>query len=220
MNDGTILTDDFDAWKVYPKLRHWYDKLWLSMKLGYSCGPCGLPIPKEGHYVIRPIYNLRGMGLAAEYRFCERGWRGGAPGLFWCEAFTGAKLSLDLMPAPHEGWFIKRAYQAHGGGLGVPWRWERKNKLCGETYYDGSALKELHAAHIPINIETVGGNIVEVHLRHSPDPDAKFLYPVSTDFPKKPDNIEEHGDNARFVLDHDDCDGYLTPPRLGFWAVD
>ena len=38
------------------------DKLILSKKLGYKCGPKGIDVPNRGRYIIRPCVNIMGMG--------------------------------------------------------------------------------------------------------------------------------------------------------------
>ena len=63
------LVNDVDAWSKYPRYTSWYNKLWLSERLGYKCGPAGVPVPVKGTYIVRPIYNLLGMGLGAKYMF-------------------------------------------------------------------------------------------------------------------------------------------------------
>ena len=50
-----------DSWQNYPKLKWVYNKLELSEKLGYLCGPSTVPVPKTGKYVERPIINLSNM---------------------------------------------------------------------------------------------------------------------------------------------------------------
>ena len=60
------MTEDCDVYVKYPKHRKWFNKLWLSEMLGYKCGPGGTDIPEDGVYVVRPIYNLGGMGAGAK----------------------------------------------------------------------------------------------------------------------------------------------------------
>jgi hypothetical protein len=42
------------------------DKLILSRKLYYKCGPVGLDVPKPGHYIVRPCVNMLGLGLGSQ----------------------------------------------------------------------------------------------------------------------------------------------------------
>jgi len=42
-----------------------YNKLILSRKLGYTCGPSGVPVPKSDFFIVRPCMNFMGMGRFA-----------------------------------------------------------------------------------------------------------------------------------------------------------
>ncbi len=61
--------DDDDAYKKYQKHHKWFNKLYLAESLGYNCGPCGLAPDVSGWYMVRPIYNLYGMGAFAEKKW-------------------------------------------------------------------------------------------------------------------------------------------------------
>ena len=63
-------------------------------------------------------------------------------------------------------------------------------------------------------METIEENIIEVHLRPSPDPDYDEMVPVFAD------NYEilrdpEYRDYI-WIESYDDADGELSPPRQGF----
>lgn len=74
--------DDCDSYLKYPHHRNWFNKLWLSEMLGYKCGPCGVEIPEDGTYVVRPIYNLSGMGIGAELKQLKKDDISTPPGYF------------------------------------------------------------------------------------------------------------------------------------------
>ena len=69
------------------------DKLILSRKLGYSCGPTGMDVPKPDWYIVRPCINAMGLGLGAEKVWLEKDTEH-LPGYFWCEWFEG-DYSID-----------------------------------------------------------------------------------------------------------------------------
>jgi len=50
--------DDSEAYKKYPHHHKWFNKLWLSEKLGYKCGPGGVNVSRNDEYIVRPIMNL------------------------------------------------------------------------------------------------------------------------------------------------------------------
>jgi len=57
-----------------------------------------------------------------------------------------------------------------------------------------------------INVEFIGGKVIEVHLRPSPDPqNCNRIVPIWAD-----DVIDGYEPNF------DDADGHLAVPRLGF----
>jgi hypothetical protein len=64
--------DDYKVWQDIPAFRSLYNKLDLSLRLGYTAGPAGCPVPKSGTYIVRPIINLSGMGATACYTRLEQ----------------------------------------------------------------------------------------------------------------------------------------------------
>jgi hypothetical protein len=65
MIDDADVFDDIaldDLWCV--------DKLILSKKLGYNCGPAGMS-PTPGHYIVRPIMNLKMMSVGATIEYLD-----------------------------------------------------------------------------------------------------------------------------------------------------
>lgn len=45
-----------------------FDKLIVSKKLGYVCGPHGVNVPQNGKYIVRPCVNLMSMGRGAFFQ--------------------------------------------------------------------------------------------------------------------------------------------------------
>ena len=85
-----------DVWKRINPNNIWpLDKLILSRKLGYMCGPVGLRVPKPGWYIVRPCVNMMGLGLGAQKVWLEKTTHHLPVGHFWCEFFTGRHISLD-----------------------------------------------------------------------------------------------------------------------------
>jgi len=65
-----------------------------------------------------------------------------------------------------------------------------------------------------LNIEFVGGRIIEVHLRDTPDPKYEELIPIWEDNKILVDKYEKLG--YTYIESHDDADGFLDVPRIGF----
>jgi hypothetical protein len=88
---------DPDIWDTIDPDDLWiYDKLILSRKLGYVCGPAGVAPLVTDRYIVRPCVNFRMMSLGAQ--FMQLGPDDHDKihhGYFWCEVFKGRHLSFD-----------------------------------------------------------------------------------------------------------------------------
>ena len=86
-----------DEWNHIHPLDLWvYNKLFLSRVLGYTCGPAGTTVPKSDFYIVRPSFNLLGMGRFARKEWIENNTEHLHPSEFWCEIFEGDHLSVDF----------------------------------------------------------------------------------------------------------------------------
>lgn len=149
-----------------------FDKLILARKLGYVCGPAGVDVPKPGNYIVRPITNIEGMGRDAEIVWLDRSTSHLRPGTFWCEIFTGQHLSVDYVDQKQV--LCVLGVREPGAPL---YKWNRWIRMNVEVPFP-QFLKSLPYKHI--NIETIEGRLVEVHLRHNPDFDDDYeaIFPV------------------------------------------
>lgn len=214
--------EDTDAYVKYPQHRKWFNKLWVAETFGYKCGPAGIEIPETGTYVIRPIYNLAGMGAGATVKTLSAGDdRSVPPGYFWCEYLTGKHYSANYV------WQYDRDQIM--GKWRQPWKgsacWEGTNMPINLTRFVEwnrsdyipqvpDELNELRDVK-EINVEFKGDQVIEVHLRPSFDPDYDHVIPVwASDFGKKKEHMEMHGYD--FVEAYDDANGYITDARIGF----
>jgi len=203
--------NDVEAYREYPYLTHWYNKLWLSEQLKYHCGPAGLAPDASGWFVVRPIVNLSGMGIGAKKIWIDAGdYRQVRPGYFWCEWFEGRQYSVTYR------W--------------NEWSWVPVS--CWEGIKDDKDLSKFYkwtkADHYPplsilfhelsdlevINVEYIEDKPIEVHLRTSPDPDYNELIPVWEGQEKV---VDKHVDMGySYISSYDDGDGFLELPRIGF----
>lgn len=198
-----MLDSDAAAWRAHPQHRDWFDKLRFSLRMGYRCGPCGVAPDLSGWYVVRPVYNLEGMGAGARLEHIGAGDdRRVEPGYFWCERFTGRQLSVTYRW--DGGWVPVSSWEGElaEGSLTRFVRWTRSDEapaapaVCAELADVGW-----------VNVEFVGGNPIEVHLRVSPDPDwGDEVVPVWAD----------EGEPEGMVRAYDDAGGFIGVPRLGF----
>lgn len=203
---------DFEAWKTYPQHRGWFNKLELASRLSYNCGPCGVAPDRTGSYCVRPIYNLSGMGVGARRQHIEQGDASQVePGYFWCEWFEGEHLSIDYT---NNGayWFQRSAWTGHkapgSASRFVAWTRSSCRRQLPDFFFE-----LLEVSHV--NVEFIGRRIIEVHLRPSPDPEAKTLIPVWSDDPEtKIELFKAKGFD--YVTSEEDADGFLTVKRKGF----
>jgi hypothetical protein len=167
------------------------DKLILSKKLGYKCGPAGMPPPVPGNYIVRPIVNLKMMSVGATVQYLDSD---SIPdGYFWCEIFTGRHLSFD--------------YEWGEQGLAVegfrddPKRLDRFSRWTkvDEVFELPKVLQDVADKYQWFNIEVIGNSIIEVHFRYNDDfanHNANTIIPVWTeDFYPSP-----AGDRLGFIL--------------------
>ena len=157
--------EDFVGWKDFHHEDLWVmDKLILSTRLGYECGPRGMPVSRPGNYIVRPIMNLMGMGLGAQFVDIKDDTSQLVPdGFFWCETFKGKHLSVDYEDGKQilclEG--IRRRKDPM-------WKWREWRKIDKEVPMP-EILKNLKGDYRHFNIEMIGDKIIEIHIRLNPN---------------------------------------------------
>jgi len=166
--DVEIPTEDSDAWLWNPRHRWVYDKIAIARSQGLEAAPHGV-MPPRFPVFSKPIVNLRGMGMgsrvindADEYAHAL------TAGHMWMPLLAGDHVSCDVAVVD-----------------GVP-RWWRHatGKPLGEGTFDhwtvraapDAVLEERCGAWVRthlagytgiLNLETIGGVIIEAHLRMS-----------------------------------------------------
>ena len=178
-----MIDDDYQAWEIYPKYRWIFNKLELALTLGYQAGPACVPLPSlqnQFKAIIRPIYNLYGMGIGAKvYTFIPEidndfiiHHGSIPPGYFWCEYFEGTHYSID--------------YKNTNAPKGSAFMWESFNTMIGEhseqnlTKFTKWTHVECPKIELPnflynltdvnfLNVEFIDNKIIEIHLRTGND---------------------------------------------------
>lgn len=195
-----LLTSDFEAWDIVKPEDLWvFDKLLLSRRLGYVCGPKGYPVPKSKKYIIRPCVNLLGMGIGVKYMRLNKLTNHIPDGFFWCEIFKGEHLSIDFIDS-------KEALCVKGIKSNIHNRWKIWKKVK-RTYKLPKIVQELKSKYKYLNIEIIGEKIIEVHFRLNPDfqdHQSPYVKPVYKDEEIIP------GEKEMFVFNPDE-------DRLGFY---
>ena len=187
-----------DEWnQIHPSDLWVYNKLFLSRVLGYTCGPSGTTVPKPDFYIVRPSFNILGMGRFARKEWIEFNTDHIHPAEFWCEIFTGEHLSVDFRNQKSELVVV-----GHKKENDPYYKWEKWERIDKNIEFP-EILKDLKGNYEWINCEFIGGNLIEVHFRKNPD----FRYGNTVAIPVWD---EENVENMSFIEDND----YL---RKGFF---
>lgn len=165
-DDVLIPTEDADAWRWNPAHRWVYDKLRVAESQGFVCGPHGLEPPAYPVFS-KPIVNLRGMSVgsrvlrsAREYRARQR------PGHFWMPLLEGEHVSSDVViEAGRPRWWRHAVGLPLAGGRFDYWTVHGQARPGLEDYCSRWLAAHLGDYTGMVNLETIGGRIIEVHLR-------------------------------------------------------
>lgn len=167
-----IPTEDSDAWLWFPNHRWVYGKLAVALSQGLEAAPHGVP-PTRYPVFSKPIVNLKGMGMAsrviqsqAEYQQCE------TPGHMWMTLLDGRHVSTDVAIVNGEPCWWRHVTGEPGGqgtfdGTFDIWTVHAAHDAAIEDYCGAWIRKHLAGYTGILNTETIGGKMIEVHLRMS-----------------------------------------------------
>lgn len=159
------MTEEDVAWLRCDPDDLWvFDKLILAKKLGHIAGPKGVDVPCPGFYISRPCVNLMGMGIGASISYIEKDTDNAIPtGHFWSEIFLGRHISVDYVDGKQT-----LAVQGFRSARNPLWKWSRWKRV-NDIVPLHPVLKSLATKYRYMNVEMIGGKIIEVHLRLNPD---------------------------------------------------
>lgn len=169
-----------------------YNKLFLSRRLGYLCGPSGVPVPKPDFYIVRPCINLLGMSRMARIEWIESDTEQFHPAEFWCEIFSGDHISVD--------YYHKKpnlTVLGERNNKDPLYKWKKWSKIDKDINFP-IILEKLIGNYDWINCEFIGNKLIEVHFRQNPD----FRYKNDVAIPIWNDD-EYIKKNKNFVSDID-----------------
>ncbi len=165
-DDVFIPTEDSDAWTWHPAHRWVYDKLAVATSQGLEAAPHGVA-PARYPVFSKPIYNLKGMGVgsrvlrsAADYAEAYRA------GHMWSTLLEGRHISSDV--AVVDGvpcWWRHASGAASGDGTFDYWEIHAGPEAAVEEWCGTWCRRHLAGYTGMVNLETIGGRIIEVHLR-------------------------------------------------------
>ncbi|HET8700589.1 MAG TPA: hypothetical protein VFL97_02855 [Nitrococcus sp.] len=164
--DVFIPTEDPDAWQLYPQHRWLYSKLLICESQGLIAAPHGV-LPPSYPVFSKPIYNLRGMGSgisvihsAAEYERLQ------APGHMWMPLLSGEHISTDVAVVDGEPqWWRHTIGKSLDAGVFDYWTVLAEHRPELEDYCGQWLRCNLKGYSGFLNLETIGGRIIEAHLR-------------------------------------------------------
>ncbi len=160
--------DDATAWDVHPDHRHIYNKLFICDSQGLPNGPHGTAPPSFPVFS-KPIYNMRGMGTGSRVVATEEEYELAIqPGHLWMPLLDGAHVSTDMAVAQGEIVWSRHATGVSGGaGTFDYWTLHAERMPALEAYLGEWAGRHLRRFSGIVNFETIGGRIIECHLRMS-----------------------------------------------------
>ncbi|KAL2856471.1 hypothetical protein BJY01DRAFT_263519 [Aspergillus pseudoustus] len=166
-----IPTADRDAYPMNPKFRWVYNKLMVAELQGIDCGPHWTQ-PDNAIFPIfsKPIFNLGSMGAEARaIATMDDYWCSVTPGHMWSALLVGEHYSTDIaVLAGKPVWF------SHARGTPGPQQtfdyWEVNVSVDPSVQAYIATFVKTHLAEYTgmLNMETIGGKIIEIHLRFSP----------------------------------------------------
>lgn len=164
--DVTIPTDDEVAYQLYPEHRWIYSKLQVCETQGMSCAPHGVT-PTAFPVFSKPIYNLRGMGTGGQVVSSKDEFeRIQQPGHMWMTMLTGEHVSTDgILIDGEPKWWRHTVGLEMGGGTFNYWTIEADTRPTLEETLGRWTREHLAGYTGAFNVETIGGQIIEGHLR-------------------------------------------------------
>jgi hypothetical protein len=165
-DDVNVPTEDADCWTWYPLHRWVYNKLAVAQSQGIVSAPHGV-MPPAFPVFSKPIVNLRGMGTGSRVIASAKEYPAAVtPGHFWMELLRGDHVSTDV--AVENGrpvWWRHATGAPRKGGTFDYWEVHPEPMPALEESAGRWITRSMHDYTGMLNLETIGGRIIEVHLR-------------------------------------------------------
>lgn len=167
-NDVLIPADDPEAWLWNPRHRWVFDKLQVALSQGLEAAPHGLA-PSRYPVFSKPIFNFGGMGFGSRVLFSREDYvRHLTPGHMWMPVATGRHVSTDAAVVAGEFCWVRHATGLPGpGGTFDYWTVHAEVEALLEARLAAWTRQNLPDYTGMLNFETIGGTIIEAHLRFS-----------------------------------------------------
>jgi hypothetical protein len=160
--------DDATAWNLHPGHRWVYNKMAICETQGFPNGPHGT-MPPRFPVFSKPIYNMRGMGTGSRVIASAEEYEASLqPGHMWMPLFAGAHVSTDIALLDGTVVWCRHSTGVTGAqGMFDYWTVHAKPKPALEAYLAEWLRRNLRGFTGVANFETIGGRIIECHLRMS-----------------------------------------------------
>ncbi|MDH3221048.1 MAG: hypothetical protein OEO19_16070 [Gammaproteobacteria bacterium] len=161
-----IPTDDEHAYMLFPDHRWIYNKLLICDTQGFGGAPHGVP-PSSFPVFSKPIYNMHGMGVGGRVINSEAELNANmSAGYMWMTLAQGEHVSSDVVVIGGEAqWWRHSVGKTLGEGVFDFWTVLAADKPEIEQYCGDWLRTNLKGYSGAVNLETIGGKIIEVHLR-------------------------------------------------------
>ena len=161
-----IPTEDADSWAWYPAHRWVYNKLAVAQSQDIAAAPHGV-MPPSFPVFSKPIVNLRGMGTGSRIIASAKEYLAAiTPGHFWMELLRGEHVSTDVaVEAGRPVWWRHATGIPRKGGTFDSWLVHAEPYPALEALCGSWIVANLRDYTGMLNLETIGGRIIEVHLR-------------------------------------------------------
>ena len=166
--DVNIPTEDSDAWCWFRDHNWVYDKVAVARSQGLEAAPHGVPPPRFPVFS-KPIVNLKGMGIASRVLRSEAEYEQNlTPGHMWMALLDGRHVSTDVAIVDGEPrWWRHVTGEPGEEGTFDGWTVHAAHDPEIEDYCGEWIRKHLAGYTGILNTETIGGRMIEVHLRMS-----------------------------------------------------
>lgn len=161
-----VPADDATGWRQYPKHRHVYDKLFICESQGIPHGPHGV-MPGTFPVFSKPVMNLHGMGIGGRViRSAAELNAHFTPGHMWMAQLAGPHVSTDVaLVRGHSEWWRHTTGRALAGGMFDYWTIHAQPRPRVERAVVSWIHRHLRDFTGIVNFETIGGRIIDCHLR-------------------------------------------------------
>ncbi|HTP90457.1 MAG TPA: hypothetical protein VMJ52_01890 [Xanthobacteraceae bacterium] len=163
---ANIPTEDSDAWQWNPAQRWVYDKLAVALSQSLEAAPHGVAVPRFPVFS-KPIVNLKGMGVGSRVLHSQADYDAHyAPGHFWMSLLEGRHVSTDVAVVEGEpAWWRHVTGKPAGEGTFDYWTVHAEPDAEIEARCGAWVREKLAGYTGMLNLETIGGVIIEAHLR-------------------------------------------------------